>query len=97
MSRKVISVGNRRDYDRSLWGPRDHEAEQEEMDRIGQPLRHSPGGPPPELKFSLYPERVEDGVRAKAVDELIAKHTGRRLGVPGRQRDVDGVRRNVSF
>ena len=26
-SRRVVSVGNRRDFPRELWGPADHEAE----------------------------------------------------------------------
>ena len=79
MSRNgIISVGDRHRYPRDVWGYRDHEREREEMDRIGQPLPHTPGGPPPELKFSLFPERVEDGVRSKAVDELVERYTGRR-------------------
>jgi hypothetical protein len=68
----------RRDYPRELWGPGDFEAERWEMDLLKGPLPHAPGGPPPELKFSLFPRRVEGGVTSKAVDELIAKHTGMR-------------------
>ena len=47
------------------------------MDRIGAPLPHAPGGLG-ELKFRLFPDRVVDGARSKAIDEVIAKHTGRR-------------------
>jgi hypothetical protein len=75
--RRVVSVGNRRDYPREAWGRRDHEREREEMDRMGAPL-HAPGGPPPELKFSLFPERIVGGTWSKAVDELVARHTGKR-------------------
>jgi hypothetical protein len=31
-----------------------------------------------ELRFTLHAERVTDGVRARAIDELIAKHVGKR-------------------
>lgn len=75
--RRVLSVGNRRDYPRWLWGPRDFEREQEEADRIRQPLRHAPGGAPSELKFSLFETPVLGGARSRAVDELISKHVGR--------------------
>ena len=77
MNRRVISTG-RRDYPRELWGPADFEAERREWERLESPLPHAPGGPPPELKFSLFPERTVGGVRSQAIDELIAKHTGRR-------------------
>ena len=78
MTRRVVSVGNRRDYPRELWGPRDHEAERLESERIGAPLKHAPGGAAPELKFSLHKAPVIGGVRSKAIDELVARYTGRR-------------------
>jgi hypothetical protein len=31
-----------------------------------------------DLKFHLFPERIVGDARSKAVDEAIAKHTGRR-------------------
>jgi hypothetical protein len=68
----------RRDYPRELWGPGDFEEERLEAARVGAPLTHAPGGPPPELKFSLFETPVVGGVRSKAIDELISKHTGRR-------------------
>lgn len=77
-TRRVVSVGNRRDYPRELWGPRDWEAERLESERIGAPLTHSPGGYPPELKFSLFETPVTGGARSRALDELVAKYTGRR-------------------
>jgi hypothetical protein len=79
MSRRgIISVGNRHQWPVEFWGSRDHFEESLEAGALARPLPHAPGGQPPELKFSLFPERVEDGVRSKAVDELIEKHTGRR-------------------
>jgi hypothetical protein len=79
-NRRVISVGAERHiYPREVWGWLDHEREREELDRIGPPLPHSPGGPPPELKFSLFETPITGGARSRAVDELIAKHVGRRV------------------
>jgi hypothetical protein len=80
MSRRIVWVGAERNaYPRETWGARDREAERLEMDAIGKPLTHAPGGPPPELKFRLFPERIVGGVRSKAIDALIEKHVGRRV------------------
>jgi hypothetical protein len=75
----IISVGaDRHQCPREFWGPRDWEAERLEMAAIESPLPHAPGGAPPPLKFSLFPTPVIGGVRSRAVDELVAKYTGRR-------------------
>lgn len=81
MSRpRVISVGKERHaFPREDWGWLDHEREREWMDSIGAPLPHGPGGGPPDLKFSLFERPVIGGSRSKAIDEAIAKHTGRRV------------------
>lgn len=71
----IVTTG-RRDFPRYLWTPADFEAERREWERLEGPLTHAPGGPPPELKFSLF-ERPVRGARSKAVDELVAKHVGR--------------------
>jgi hypothetical protein len=79
MSRKgIVSIGNRREWPVEFWGPRDHEAERLEMEALRRPLPLAPGDPPPELKFSLFEPPILGGVRSRAIDELIAKHTGRR-------------------
>jgi hypothetical protein len=78
MSKRIRSVGNRRDYPRELWGPRDREREREESDAIGAPLPFAPGGPPPPLKFRLFAEPIVGGTYSQAVDELVARYTGRR-------------------
>jgi hypothetical protein len=79
-NRRVISVGNRRDYPRELWGPLDHERERLEWARLEGPLTHAPGGPPPDLKFRLFETPATGGARSKAIDELLAKHgIGRRV------------------
>ena len=76
--RRVVAVGNRRDYPRELWGPRDFEAEREEMERIGAPLPHSPPSQVGELRFSIFETPITGGTRSRAIDELIEKHVGRR-------------------
>jgi hypothetical protein len=75
-NRRIISVGPR-DYPRELWGPGDFEDERLEAARVGAPLTHAPGGPPPELKFSLFQTPVVGGARSKAIDKLIEKHVRR--------------------
>lgn len=41
--RRVVSVGNRRDYPRESWRPRDFEDERQELDAISEPLLHVAG------------------------------------------------------
>ena len=77
-NRNIISVGNRHEWPVELWGTRDHLEESLETGAIGAPLPHAPPRAPGEMRFSLFPERIVGGARSKAVDELIAKHTGRR-------------------
>jgi hypothetical protein len=75
----VTSLGRERHlYPREFWGSSDFEDERQEMDRGGAPLPHAPGGPPPELKFSLFETPITGGARGRAVDELVARYVGRR-------------------
>ena len=79
MRPRIVSLGpDRHQFPKEYWGHADLEAERLEAERLHSPLPHAPGGDPPELKFSLFEPPVMGGVRSKAVDELIAKHTGRR-------------------
>lgn len=76
---RIVTCGNRREWDPKLWGTRDFEDELLDQQRIAKPLTHSPGGNPPDLAFTLFPERTVGGARSKAIDELLDRHlSGRR-------------------
>ena len=76
--RRVVTVGNRRDYPRELWAPLDHEREREDAAYVDAPLPYAPPSQVGELRFSIFETPILGGVRSRAIDELVAKHVGRR-------------------
>lgn len=73
MRPKIISLGDDwRSWPQELWGSRDWQEHMDEQRRgLGKTAGVQPATQPGELRFGLFPARVEGGARSQGIDKML--------------------------